>query len=69
MSLGFILRCARQRAGLSLTEVADAIGSHAGSISNYENDVSTPRIVTAARLSELYNMPWDQMRDAALGKG
>lgn len=69
MSLGFILRCARQRAGLTLIAVAAHVGAHASSISSYENDVHVPNLVTAARLSELYNMPWDQMRDAALGKG
>lgn len=69
MTLGFILRCARERAGLTLVSASAALKINPSSLSNYENDEFVPNLVNAARMSELYNLPWDQMRDAALGKG
>lgn len=69
MTLGFILRLARERKNLTLVEAAKRLGIHCASISNYENDKFYPTIRTAAAMSELYDLPWDQIRDVVLGKG
>jgi DNA-binding XRE family transcriptional regulator len=55
------LRVARQRTGLSQTDVAHLIGTSRSMLSRYERGTRDPDVVTAMTLSLLYNLPLNKL--------
>ena len=62
------LRTARQQLGLSMINVAAAVGINANTYSRYEKSVTVPNISTAAKIAALFGLPaeyfWDNLRGA-----
>lgn len=59
--LGAALRLARERRGLTQTEVMRLTGIHNKTLSGYENGVSEPDLQTLATLLKLYRLSADQL--------
>lgn len=55
--LGANLKAARKRAGLEQAEVAERLGVHEVTISNWERGHREPDEATIAQLAELYGLP------------
>ena len=56
------LKAARINAGLTLVEVASAVGLTKNTVANYENYNSKPDIITAQAMAKLYGMSVDDIR-------
>jgi transcriptional regulator with XRE-family HTH domain len=54
MTIGQLLREAREKAKLNQSDAADATGISQGNISEYERDNGNPTIVTLRKLCECY---------------
>lgn len=61
MNLAVQLKNAREKAGLSQSEVANKLHLSRQAISRWENGRSTPDIETLATLSDLYNVSLDYL--------
>lgn len=59
--LGFALRLARERRGLTQTQVMHLIGINNKTLSGYENGVSEPDLQTLAALLRLYRASADEL--------
>ncbi len=65
--LGFALRLARERRGLTQTQVMHLTGINNKTLSGYENGVSEPDLQTLATLLKLYRASADKLLRLAPG--
>lgn len=61
MAAKFTLKTARKVAGLSAQQVADALNLHVGTIYEYENFKSYPRVDTAREMANLYGIKFENI--------
>ena len=61
MDIGQKLKNARQKAGLTQEQIAEAIGVSRQTVSNWENNRSYPDIASVLRLSEAYGVSLDTL--------
>ena len=57
------LKEARQKAGLSLHELGNAVGVSATAISRYEQGLRTPKIPIAKRIADVLGVKWYDLID------
>ena len=55
------VKAARINAGIELREAAKKLGISIGTLGNYEAGRTSPKMEIAARMSELYNIPIDNL--------
>lgn len=55
-SLGSVLRSRRTELGLTQTDLAAALDTHQGNISDWENDYRVPVVVSLIRISKALDM-------------
>lgn len=67
--LGYRLRLARERQGLTQTRVMELTGINNKTLSGYENGVSEPDLHTLAVLLKLYRLSADQLLELNGGAG
>ncbi len=67
--LGYRLRLARERQGLTQTRVMELTGINNKTLSGYENGVSEPDLRTLAVLLKLYRLSADQLLELNIGAG
>ena len=56
------LRNARKSAGLTIDQLAKAVGVTSAAICRYENGNRTPRKAIAKRIGTLLNVPWYELK-------
>lgn len=56
------LAAARTNAGLTQSQVAEALGVAISTVRNWETGKNTPKIKHACALSDLYKIPYDCIR-------
>lgn len=59
--LGYTLRLARERRGLTQTQVMSLTGINNKTLSGYENNISEPDLQTLSTLLRLYRLSADQL--------
>ncbi|MBP3955487.1 helix-turn-helix transcriptional regulator [Gemmata sp. G18] len=63
-SFGARLRCARELAGLSQHELAEAAGIHRVNLNRYETDKVKPAVDVAWKLADAVGVSLDELRGA-----
>ncbi len=66
MHLAKNLRFLRRRAELSQTDLAEKIGTDYNSISRYESGKSTPKLETLTKLTQVFGVGLEELRDEDL---
>ena len=66
MHLANNLRFLRRRAELSQSDLAEKIGTDYNSISRYENGKSTPKLETLTKLTQVFGVGLEELRDEDL---
>ena len=61
MDIGEKLRAARMKTGMTQEQVAEALGVSRQTVSNWENGRTYPDIVSAVKLSDIYNISLDSL--------
>ena len=61
MEIGSIIRSARNGAGLSQEQAAEALGVSRQTVSNWENGKTYPDIISVIRMSEIYSVSLDRL--------
>lgn len=59
--MAITIRAARVNAGLTQTEVANAVNKTKNTIASYESYVTVPDITTAKAMAKLFNMTVDEI--------
>ena len=61
-TFGARLRCARELAGITQAELAEAVGVHRVGLNRYENDKATPSVDLAWKLADAVGVALDDLR-------
>lgn len=63
MNMGEILAALRKEKGIGQKELAAHLNLSVGTISNYENNIHSPDLVTLSRLADYYDVTTDYLLD------
>lgn len=58
-----IIKQARESAGMTMQELAEAVGVSAAAICRYERGIRTPKLPIAKRIAKVLGLPWYEVID------
>ena len=57
------MKAARKDAGMTIKELADAVGVTVATICRYEKGIRTPSVKTAKKIGKVLSIPWFEVID------
>lgn len=63
-----IIKQARESAGMTMQELAEAVGVSAAAICRYERGIRTPKVAIAKKIAKVLGLPWYAVIDNEEGK-